>query len=131
MLFEVTYTKPSGRDVKRNKHGTFRNNKQLLNWTMVRYGTIATNKKTGEMEKIRWLVFAAQKLSFIDHATVFFGLRSLFQANLSKKIILFCLLIITFNHGPVSDNNCPMTLSTGLVHITGLVTQESVRTMVL
>ena len=90
MLFEVTYTKPSGRDVKRNKHGTFRNNKQLLNWTMVRYGTIATNKKTGEMEKIRWLVFAAQKLSFIDHATVFFfGLRLLFQANLVRKSFFF------------------------------------------
>ena len=31
MLFEVTYTKPFGHDVKSNKHGTFRNNKQLLN----------------------------------------------------------------------------------------------------
>ena len=88
MLFAVTYTKPFGHDVKSNKHGTFRNNKQLLNWTMVRYGAIATNKKTGEMKKIRWLVFAVQNCQLLIMQP-FFGPRSLFQANLTKKINFF------------------------------------------
>ena len=43
--------------------------------------------------------FCSTKLLFTDHATIFFGPRSLLQANLSNKQHFFCLLISSFIHG--------------------------------
>lgn len=128
MLFEVIYTKPFGHDVKSNKYGTFRNNKQLLNWTMVRYGAIATNKRTGEMKKVRWQVFAAQNCQLLI-VQPFFWPEITVSGKLSKKIDF---LSANYHiHGPASYKKCPRTLSTGLIHITGSVTPDSVRALVL
>ena len=43
--------------------------------------------------------FCSTTLLFTDHATIFFGPRSVLQANLSNNIISFGLLISCFIHG--------------------------------
>ena len=43
--------------------------------------------------------FCSTTLFFTDHATIFFGPRSVLQANLSNNIISFGLLISCFIHG--------------------------------
>ena len=43
--------------------------------------------------------FCSTTLLFTDHATIFFGPRSVLQANLSNNIISFGLLINCFIHG--------------------------------
>ena len=51
--------------------------------------------------------FCSTKLLFTDHATIFFGPRSVLQANLSNNITSFaCLSVVSFM-GPCSHRKCP------------------------